>query len=101
MVDNFDIEASTGTPVKNEVATDNRPLILMQFTGLKDKHGKEIYEGDLLRHISFPIESAKPVEFKQGMFICKDITVSTYHPNNIEIVGNIYEHPELLEAPHD
>ena len=76
---------------------------LMQFTGLKDKKGKEIYEGDC-----FPYGY---VEFDSGCFSLKvtkknihyDIGQSIYLCDflaifrKVRIVGNIYENPELLK----
>jgi len=74
--------------------------ILMQFTGLKDRNGKEIYEGDL-----FKLGAEKEVfevRFEHGCFLA-------YHNNKqygllgelqmrfILVIGNIYENPELLE----
>src|SRR5206468_1427488 len=72
-------------------------LIIMQYTSLKDKNGKEIYEGDILKgayndHLYL-------VEFKRGEFICeKGIHIlgrSLW--DKTEIVGNIYENPELFQ----
>lgn len=73
-------------------------FIPMQFTGLHDKNGKEIYEGDILRRLNGRIDV---VEFESGCFVVR-------HPNgdcdfiaqvnNYEVIGNIYENPELLEA---
>ena len=72
----------------------------MQYTSLKDKHGEEIYEGDIVRSTAdFGTaqyddnrEIIEPVEFKNGCFypICME------PEENFEIIGNIYENPELL-----
>ena len=71
--------------------------ILMQFTGLLDKNGKEIYEGDIVRQ--------GVVEFKFGKWLIVNkqddlktkILYDTIHDTNEqEIIGNIYENPNLL-----
>ena len=80
---------------------------LMQYTGLKDKNGKEIYEGDILKY-NFPydgrlkhISLVKFVE-TEASFGIKDIygnEIPLYRitaNNYFEVVGNIYENPELL-----
>jgi uncharacterized phage protein (TIGR01671 family) len=70
---------------------------LMQFTGLKDKNGKEIYEGDIINH---PVcERGKVVYFEpyasfkveKGDFLY-DINMN----EESEIIGNIYQNPELI-----
>ena len=81
--------------------------ILMQFTGLHDRHGKEIYEGDVVKwgHVKggeehppriAEVKICPDIEFhsqvgvfKFGAFIYTDME------NWLEILGNIYEHPEL------
>ena len=77
-------------------------FILMQYTGLKDKNGKEIYEGDVLHCDGF---WNLYVVWDEGnarfAFLCTDWVVTQGHPiqPNISsycIIGNIYENPELL-----
>ena len=85
--------------------------ILMQFTGLLDKNGKEIYEGDIMKVQHRTIGSGEntkyttfniPVEFYMGKFYLSwDIPYGKYRfrqggMEHFEIIGNIYENPELL-----
>ena len=74
--------------------------ILMQFTGLKDKNGKEIYEGDIVCGMRGVIGVC---EFYHGRFAIKyfegiRLTFIYENKDDVEIIGNIYENPELLEA---
>jgi len=70
---------------------------LMQYTGLKDKNGKEIYEGDIVAWIdSDGNKRQNKVFFEQGAFrICNScFEISEY--GELEVIGNVYENPELL-----
>ncbi len=67
-------------------------VILMQFTGLKDKNGKEIYEGDMVRHDGrIPLD--EEVTFDGAAFY----PVYSAPSQHWEVIGNIYENPELLK----
>jgi uncharacterized phage protein (TIGR01671 family) len=73
---------------------------LMQFIGLKDNNGKEIYEGDIVRE-SDPYEEISvvgPVKYSYGSFyIENDFEHNSWEgTTDIEVVGNIYENPELM-----
>jgi uncharacterized phage protein (TIGR01671 family) len=72
---------------------------LMQYTGLKDKNGKEIYEGDVVVCQHF---NASEVKYDNiyAQFMAEDISFydaeMTYEDIEWEVIGNIYENPELL-----
>ena len=71
---------------------------LMQFTGLKDKNGKEIYEGDIVKYYN---ASVKSVEWYQGGFYLSGVSHNPIDENDVEVIGNIYENPELLPIPNE
>lgn len=81
----------------------------MQFTGLLDKNGKEIYEGDIIKipddwdEYGFNAGENYQVYFAFGGFRLKpkykkNAKGSYLEDDKIEIIGNVYENPELLEA---
>ncbi len=83
---------------------DNMDVTVMQYTGLKDKNGKGIYEGDEF-HLGDPRITYTVVWHDTG-FMGKQNGASSFvglshWKNRIEIIGNIYENPELLEQHHD
>ena len=87
----------------------NEKYKIMQYTGLKDKNGKEIYEGDTLGYKNFENEMEIIGEIKYGKkgnscysnlgaygWYIPNKNIENY--NFYEIIGNIYDNPELLEV---
>lgn len=75
---------------------DKKYEAIMQYTGLKDKNGKEIYEGDILKfNTKGGNEMVYEVKWKGKGF--KPTRMSEDNQEEIEIIGNIYENKELLE----
>lgn len=83
--------------------------ILMQYTGRKDKHGKEIYEGDVITCEIYEREdyddyySKKPIEVHwsdnaTGFWPLNKGSQWRSGCENIEVIGNIYENPELIKT---
>lgn len=65
-------------------------MAVMQYTGLKDKNGKEIYEGDILKFPQGAGGGVFPVTYQAQSFYPALMHLG-------EVIGNIYENPELLK----
>ena len=84
-----------------------REIELMQSTGLKDKNGVEIFEGDVVKSNVQPCKMVNPIKdgygvvrFENGMFKLGSISLVTFI-SKMEVIGNIYENPELLEQANE
>lgn len=110
------LEIPTAYSLNLEEIPKEKRMILMQYTGLKDKNGKEIYEGDVLK--CFDLEYLDMPDFK-GVVAINDCEFFLKEKNNepielwsdgtndyftmsliqtdecCEVIGNIYENPEL------
>ena len=76
---------------------DTEDMILMQYTGLDDKNGKEIYEGDIVKYENM----TGKIMFFNGSFIMSNFEETEEWElgvinEELEIMGNIYDNPELL-----
>ena len=86
----------------------NKNIVLMQSTGIKDKNGVEIYEGDILKlHAIFlsPNDKIGYLEYYpkygysiifEGNRLYRQKYWASTNKLNYEVIGNIYENPELL-----
>lgn len=88
----------------DEMHPDPSQLIFMQYTGLKDAHGAKIFEGDIVKFngmIGLVIGEVRISDEGQGTFLIVDGSVAPFFADmsesTKEVIGNIYENPELLE----
>lgn len=76
---------------------------LMQYTGLKDKQGKEIYEGDIVKHSIYQAGPFKVIYTPDNTGYDLTNGITSMHLGrlcepDLEVIGNIYENPELIKC---
>lgn len=106
-VEGMDPEDSACLSPFNTIYDKAAPV--MQFTGLYDKNGKEIYEGDVIRillrrHMEDSVFANAEIRFEGAAFWFDapkvgftDCNWHFYNQSDREVIGNIYENPELLK----
>lgn len=78
----------------------NEEFITCEYTGLKDKNGKEIYEGDIVSHLNY-YNRVCEYDPNYARYVLTSYNSSKYkitdhQKYDLEVIGNIYENPELL-----
>lgn len=87
----------------NSVNPREENYILMQCTSLKDKNGKLIYEGDIVKRKKYSEYEIEAVEWSEIGYDCCEagsgfvFSCFSFDSEDFEIIGNIYENPELLK----
>lgn len=83
----------------------DKDFVFMQFTGLLDKNGTEIYEGDIVKNIN-SFAKDRPYEIKWNQELCRWSAHNDKDPwsmfyrndeGTCEVIGNIYENPDLIK----
>ncbi|APD22365.1 TPA: hypothetical protein VWC74_000201 [Streptococcus pneumoniae] len=94
----------TSIPLKFEDERNGEDVVLMQSTGLFDKEGTEVFEGDILHHqiqteytfiVKYDKDNAR--WYGEGLSRTYRIDITKEFLQYYKIIGNIYENPELLE----
>jgi uncharacterized phage protein (TIGR01671 family) len=99
--DHHDAGVVTGDEIDGDWSVVSLKFLnLMQYTGIKDKNDKEVYEGDIIKNNACSPEFYE-VKFACGGFMAGDVFLDDHWNLSgymFEVIGNIYENSELLEG---
>ena len=106
-------DSSPLTMYGDDFPENDDDFILMQFTGCHDRNGQEIWEGDIVKYFintgfwtgrDDPPDIDEMTEYIEAVYWMDELT--GFNPlcgtpyEDIEVIGNIYEHPEMLKEPY-
>lgn len=108
MIQQHCAENNLGKPTLDRLLND---VQVTEYTGLKDKNGKEIYEGDILGMSSLNKKTIGEVKYSPGLFVFRFFSLQenggvefgsipldgVLRKFQVDIIGNIYQNPELLK----